>query len=166
MFFWLAASIVLFSAVAVVVLPNPLHSALCLATNLVAVAAIYAMLGAHFLAAVQVTVYAGALMVLVVFVIMLLNFKHESFKLSDVLIFIVGLMVSTCSAALLCSGFSSLLQGKILFSAKSGLDTKALGIELFKENPFLFQLAGVLLLTSLVGSVLLANQRRITKIKS
>jgi NADH-quinone oxidoreductase subunit J len=166
MLFWLVASIVLISALAVIILPNPLYSALCLATNLVAVAALYAMLGAHFLAAVQITVYAGAIMVLVVFVIMLLNFKHESFGLSDFFIFIVGLLTSAASAFLLSTGFNSLFAGTKLYGEKTGFGTKEIGIELFKETPLLFQLAGVLLLTALIGSVLLANQRRVIKIKS
>lgn len=88
--FWILAILVLLSALAVVLLPNPLHSALCLASNLVAVAGIYALLGAHFLAAVQVIVYAGAIMVLVVFVLMLLNVKSEERYIRDLFLVLIA----------------------------------------------------------------------------
>jgi NADH-quinone oxidoreductase subunit J len=77
LFFWFFAAITVATAVYVVAARNPLHSALSLIGTFFALACIYALLGAHMLAALQVLVYAGAVMVLFVFVIMLLNIKDE-----------------------------------------------------------------------------------------
>ncbi len=167
MIFWILAAVIIVSALAVICLPNPLHSALCLATNLVAVGALYGMLGAHFLAAVQVTVYAGAIMVLVVFVIMLLNFKHETFSYADLSIFIVAFMSVAFCGVFIAKGFNGFFANRKLFiSDENSLTAKQLGVELFTNHPLLFQLSGVLLLVALVGAVLLANQRRMPKVKT
>ena len=66
------------AAIGVVAFKNPLYSAFSLIMNLLAVAGLYAVMNAHFLATSQVVVYAGAIMVLVLFVLMLLNLKTES----------------------------------------------------------------------------------------
>lgn len=76
-FFWFFAVIAITTAVGVVVARNPLHSALSLIGSFFALAGLYILLGAQLLAALQVLVYAGAVMVLFVFVIMLLNLKEE-----------------------------------------------------------------------------------------
>ncbi len=75
--FYFFAAITVATALYVVAARNPLHSALSLIGTFFAMACIYALLGAHMLAALQVLVYAGAVMVLFVFVIMLLNIKDE-----------------------------------------------------------------------------------------
>src|SRR5580765_4458712 len=75
--FILFASLAIGSAIAMVSQRNPLYSAISLIGVFIALAAIYVTLAAPFIAAVQVIVYAGAIMVLVIFVIMLLNVEHE-----------------------------------------------------------------------------------------
>ena len=72
------AAIGVASAIGVIGFRNPLTSAFSLIIHLLAIAGLYALLGAHFLAVSQVVVYAGAIMVLVLFVLMLLNLKSES----------------------------------------------------------------------------------------
>lgn len=162
--FWILACFVIVSAIAVVVLSNPLHSALCLVVNLVAVAGIYALLGAHFLAAVQIIVYAGAIMVLVVFVLMLLNIKSESRSLGD-----FALIVLAVSAALFCANMLIPLIHKHFFNTvvinSDGEGSLAGGVaeigkRLFVDQAFLFQLTAVILLAAIVGSVMLASQRK------
>ena len=78
--FFAIAAIAVASALGLILRPNAIHGALFLVVNLGSVAALYLMLGAEFLAAAQVIVYAGAIMVLFVFVIMLLNAGAESKK--------------------------------------------------------------------------------------
>jgi NADH-quinone oxidoreductase subunit J len=75
--FWLWGGIAVIFAVMMILKRNPVHSALCLVVVFVSLALLYVLLGAEFLAAVQVIVYAGAIMVLFLFVIMLLNLDAE-----------------------------------------------------------------------------------------
>ena len=75
--FFVLAGIAVIGAVSLIVQRHPIHSALSLIVVMVALAALYLLLGAEFVAAVQVIVYAGAIMVLFVFVIMLLNAGEE-----------------------------------------------------------------------------------------
>lgn len=92
--FLIYAVLLLASASGVVGFHNPIRSGLCLIVNLLTVAAMFASLGAHFLAATQIIVYAGAIVVLVIFVLMLLNVKDEAFSSRDRRVTIAGLVVS------------------------------------------------------------------------
>ena len=80
LYLYIIAPILILSALGVVVFRNPIHSGLALVTNLIGVATLYAALDANFLAVVQIVVYAGAVMVLVLFVLMLINIKEELFN--------------------------------------------------------------------------------------
>ena len=77
LFFFIFATIAIASALLLVMFRNPVYSALSLVTTLFALAGLFVLLNAYFLAAVQVIVYAGAIMVLFLFVIMLLNLGHS-----------------------------------------------------------------------------------------
>ena len=162
--FWILAILVLVPAFAVVTLSNPLHSALCLAMNLVAVAGIYALLGAHFLAAVQVIVYAGAIMVLVVFVLMLLNIKSEKRTIFDLGLLLIALSVAGSAGYLLLPLVHQEFAGKMMLTSASNGSLAGgvveIGKKFFGEQGFLFQLTGIILITAIVGAVMLATQRR------
>lgn len=157
--FGILAILVLLSALAVVLLPNPLHSALCLALNLVAVAGIYALLGAHFLAAVQVIVYAGAIMVLVVFVLMLLNIKSEQKTFADLLYSLSAIAVAGLLGYWAFPIINHEFQNKMILNTALTNTTNEIGIRLFSDQAFLFQLTGIILITAIVGAVMLASQR-------
>ena len=163
--FWILAILVLVSALAVVVLPNPLHSALCLAMNLVAVAGIYALLGAHFLAAVQIIVYAGAIMVLVVFVLMLLNVKSEKRTLLDLGLLLIAVCTAGSAAYLFLPLLHQEFAGKIMLTSTADASLAGgvveIGKKLFGEQAFLFQLTAIVLITAIVGAVMLASQRKV-----
>jgi NADH-quinone oxidoreductase subunit J len=75
--FFILAILAVAGALGVVLAPNPIHSAVALVMTLMVTAAVYLMLGAQFLAVIQVIVYAGAIVVLFIFVIMLLNMGKE-----------------------------------------------------------------------------------------
>ena len=75
--FYFLSALIIVASIGVVVLKNPVYSALSLIATLLGVACVFAIMQAHFLAVVQVIVYAGAIMVLVLFVLMLLNVKSE-----------------------------------------------------------------------------------------
>jgi NADH-quinone oxidoreductase subunit J len=136
---------------------NPVTSAMFLVLAIVALAGLFVLLHAFFLAAVQVLVYAGAVMVLFLFVIMLLDLKAEERRKIKVL-GIVGGLVSV--GAILAIFLSSLLNAPLGAAESPVLDgsTDRLGKLLFTEYLLPFEIVSVLLLVAMVGVVLLSKK--------
>lgn len=160
--FWILALITMTSAIMVITMANPIFSALALAMTMVGVAALFVTLDAYFLAGVQLIVYAGAVMVLFVMVLMLFDLKHElkafskgvltgGVKLATVGLF-AGLMVG---GILVTHGMAT----KNVDLATSGDNTATLAQLLFSHYLFGFEALGVLLLIVAVGSVALARSK-------
>lgn len=154
--FYILSGIVVGSTFMVLFLRNPIYCALSLVANLLAVAGLFAVLNAHFLAVVQVTVYAGAIMVLVLFVLMLLNVQTEEKRHFSIPWIISGVLIAAIfGLSIFPQMFNSF---NVLPSALNG-SVKSLGKVLFNEYPLLFELSGFLLLGSMVGAVMLAKKR-------
>lgn len=156
--FFVLAGLIIGSSLGVLLISNPMYVALSLVMNLLAMAGLFALLNAHFLSVVQITVYAGAVMVLVLFVIMLLNIKDESEKLPDFKYLIVS--------AIFLAWFSiSAVPHFALFDSKQRLplpdgSVSNFGKILYQDYPLLFQLSGFLLLAAMVGAVMLAKRNK------
>jgi NADH-quinone oxidoreductase subunit J len=151
----------LVSAVVVVFHRNPVVCALALAFNLVSIAGFYLLLNAQFLALLQVIVYAGAIMVLILFVIMLLNLPEEArrphggfFQKSLGLIFSVALVGVLATALLRSSEGARYLEPSPEFGSVS-----ALGTTLFTKLFYPFEAVSLLLIVAMIGAVLLAKRR-------
>lgn len=163
--FWFLAMVVVFSGLAVVMFKNPVFSALSLVMTMVGISALFVTLNAYFIAGVQLIVYAGAVMVLFVMVLMLFDLKGElqAFtrgRFSGALkIAIVGALSGLIVGALTI--------GKNWFepvnkeaAANASLDTtKQLAIVLFTKHIFIFEVLGVLLLVIAIGAVSLARSK-------
>ena len=136
---------------------NPVTSAMFLVLTIVSLAGLFVLLHAFFLAAVQVLVYAGAVMVLFLFVIMLLDLKAEERRKIKTL-GIVGGLVSV--GAILSIFLSSLLHAPLGASNSPALEggTVRLGKLLFTEYLLPFEIVSVLLLVAMVGVVLLSKK--------
>lgn len=155
--FLVLALLTLVACLGVVLSRNPLFSALWLITAMLALAAFYAMLNAHFLALVQVIVYAGAIMVLVIFLLMLLNVKAEKASAG---------LVPTVLTALVAAGFVGLglpsiqrvFSGFADPSVPAPGDTESFGVLLFSQYIFAFEAASILILAAIVGAVMLAKR--------
>jgi NADH-quinone oxidoreductase subunit J len=158
--FILFAGIAIGSAIAVVAQRNPLYSAISLIGVFISLACLYVMLAAPFLAAVQVIVYAGAIMVLVVFVIMLLNVEQEErrTRLGFLVPGAVGL------AALLIAEVTFILywvQVSPVTPAGNVSDTgltASIGTGLFTTYLLPFEITSILLLMAIVGAMTLARR--------
>jgi len=159
-----AVLFVLFGAVAVgasimvVTRKHPLASALYLILALVAVAALFVLRQAHFLAAVQVIVYAGAVIVLFVFVIMLVNIPENLLPTERV----TAVRVLGVAAAGLLILESALVAA--LFSMRKDLESgggtlEAVGRALFTDYLLAFEITSVLLLAALIGAITLAKKK-------
>lgn len=154
------------AAIMVITRKNPIISALYLCLTLFSLAGLFVMLGAYFIAAVQVLVYAGAIMVLFVFVIMLLNLDPEKL---DIKSFHPPKVLSVFSAFLLF-GFLAFIFWNNKLTGITGVDTQALvdqngghlkviSAKLFTTFLLPFEITSILLLVAIVGAVIMAKRR-------
>jgi len=142
---------------------NPIHSALFLVLTFVCVAVLYFLLYCPFIAVVQVIVYAGAIAMLIVFVIMLLDLEEE---LRSGLTLLYSKILGGALAILFLFGIiysvaSSPLTGKVgpYAPAKLSENVKAVGEVLFTEYLFPFEIVSILLVAAIIGAVVLSKQR-------
>jgi NADH-quinone oxidoreductase subunit J len=161
--FYLFAALIIVSALAVVAMPNPIHSTLSLIVTLIGVACLFALMKGHFLATVQIIVYSGAIVVLVLFVLMLLNIKEEVrgnlpyFSIAMLLTF--SAILIALLAPLFIEGFSELPLAVKNGSAIEGT-VENLGMVLYEKFYFPFELASLLIMAALIGAVMIGRSRK------
>ncbi len=156
--FWALALPLVLAAVGVILHPSPVYSALALVLALFLLAVYFLFLGAHLVAWLQIIVYAGAIMVLFLFVIMLLNLQQEAEigarRLRPVAWLGGGLLV--LEIWLLARGIPDSARENL----PEGFGTVAvLGAKLFTDFLLPFEITSVLLLVAIVGAVVLAKRR-------
>ncbi|MDQ1557757.1 MAG: NADH-quinone oxidoreductase subunit [Pyrinomonadaceae bacterium] len=164
--FVLLAGLAIGSAIAMVVQRNPLYSAISLIGVFIALAGLYLTLAAPFLAAIQIIVYAGAIMVLVVFVIMLLNVEEEEHKpvrlgyLTAVAILLAAVLFGEAGFILYFMGNSALepLDPNAVGNTSNVGLTSSIGTGLFTNYLLPFEITSVLLLMAIVGAMTLARR--------
>ena len=166
--FVVAAAMILAGAIGVVVRSHPVHAALSLILTLFGVAVMFVAQEAHFLAAVQVIVYAGAIVVLFLFVIMLLgvdrteDIKAEPFKVQRPLAVIVGLgVIGLVTAAVVASRDVVSSRGSGLVTpdmADPDSNIRQLSRSVFGDYVVAFEVTSVLLVVAVVGTVLLTRR--------
>jgi NADH-quinone oxidoreductase subunit J len=168
--FYLFGLIAIASSIAFVTRKSPVSAALWLVNTMFCLAALYVMLEAHFIGVIQVLVYAGAIMVVFLFVVMLLNLGHAS-EIADTRGKWGRLGAGLLGLALLAQVMA--LTGKRLpepFTPGGGYDAetvRALGAvgsvaqPLFNEYLLAFELTSVLLLVAIVGAVVLGRRRQV-----
>lgn len=157
--FALIALIAVASAVGLIVKRNPIHGALFLVVNLGSIAALYLMMGAEFLAAAQVIVYAGAIMVLFVFAIMvLIPGKEETGPDPRRRWRLLALPVGVALLLEMAAAVAARRAPPRATPAPPG-GVEAIGRLLFTDYLFAFELTSVLLLAAMVGVLLLARRR-------
>ena len=165
--FWLLAIVTVLSGLIVILVTNPIFSALALAMTMVGVAALFVTLGAYFLAGVQLIVYAGAVMVLFVMVLMLFDLKHELQAFSRgrftgiVKIASVGMLSGLVVGSVVLTSANVIKNSEATPAVPGGaMDaTKSLGQLLFTKYLFGFEALGVLLMVVAVGAVALARSK-------
>jgi NADH-quinone oxidoreductase subunit J len=163
MFYALAAFILGFG-VLVITARNTVHSVLFLVANFLCVAVVYVMLGAEFLAVIQILVYAGGIVVLYLFVVMLVNLRTpreeplDKRRRSMAGFVLAGVMLAEISAILVYSA------GRPTMAAAGGAElaprgnTEVVGMLLYTDYLVPFELASMLLLVAMVGAILLARK--------
>ena len=158
--FVLIAGVAVGSALGLVLKRNPIHGALFLVVNLGTVAVLYLTLGAQFLAVAQVAVYAGAIMVLFVFAIMvLIPGKEETGPDPRRVYRLLALPVGAVLLALLVAVVAAGARGRAPAATAAPDGVEAIARLLFTDYLFPFELTSVLLLAAMVGVLVLARRR-------
>lgn len=165
--FWILAVSAVITALAVVVPPfgrNPIHAALSLVLCFTAMAGLFALLAAHLLAALQVLVYAGAIMVVFVFVIMLLNLRKE--ELGDSRLTLTKVVGGLALMFVLGKLFTfigddpmSRAPGADLSKAADFGTIASVGQLLYKDFMIPFELTSILLLVAVIGALVMAKKQ-------
>jgi len=156
--FIILAIVTVGAALLVILSKNPVSSVLYLVLTFFCIAAFYVILGAQFLAAVQIIVYAGAIMVLFLFVVMLLNLRKIEEKGSS-FTKTLGVMAGALIIILFITAFSGI---EVTPPDTTGLTpTESLGERLFTQYLIPFEIASVLLLVAIVGAVVLVKKKRV-----
>jgi len=160
-FFYFLSGLTLASGVLVITRKNPVHSALALIFGLLAQAGLYLMLYAPFVAGVQIILYAGGIMVLFLFVIMLVNLersqKEEQFNKQ----WLVGIVAAAALGVLFVLVY---MKGADLFPVRMTLPTESnntqeIGVMLYGQYMLAFEIASLLLLVAIIGAVVMAKKR-------
>jgi NADH-quinone oxidoreductase subunit J len=161
--FWVVAPVSVGAAVLMLLQRNAVFSALLLVVNQFTLAVFFAMLGAHFLAAVQVIVYAGAIMVLFLFVIMFLGVDRREALVEPIrgqrfLALALGFLLVGAVAVAVASGVG--LRGEPLapFPAE-GDNVAEIGRALFTDFVFPFEVTSILLIVAAIAAMVLARRR-------
>lgn len=156
--FYVAAAVAVICTFMVITSVNPVHALLYLIVSLLSVALIFFLLGAPFAAALEVIVYAGAIMVLFVFVVMMLNPESQTIRSRKQLLRPwMWFGPSVPAAVLLGELIYVLTAGRGSFPVDEGVGTHALGRALFGPYVLGVELASILLMAGLVGAYHLAR---------
>jgi NADH-quinone oxidoreductase subunit J len=158
LFFFAVAAVSLTGAVGVVASRHPVHSALFLLVNFVTLAVFFITLGAQFLAAAQVIIYAGGIVILILFVLMLIGSERIEYAAGQRLWTpYAGLILGVILLATMIYTFTA--DPATSMAGSSGLTgaPKEVGITLFTRYILPFEMVGILLLVALIGALLLAK---------
>ncbi|MFZ0814435.1 MAG: NADH-quinone oxidoreductase subunit J [Candidatus Sulfotelmatobacter sp.] len=160
-FFYLFAGIMLIGGILVITRKNPVHSALALIVTLLAQASIYLMLYAPFVAGVQIILYAGGIMVLFLFVIMLVSIDRSVRERQFNSQWVAGLIAATALGGLFIAVYT---KGKNIFPEHAmpiveNDNTQKIATMLYGQYMFAFEIASLLLLVAIIGAVVMAKKK-------
>ena len=163
--FYVISALILGFAVLVVSTRNTVHAVLFLVLNFLAVAALYVLLTAQFLAVIQVLVYAGGIVVLYLFVVMLVNLKrppedHSAPQRRSWLGFALsGAVLAQLAGILVWGGFGTATDSNAAQNSELALNNvERLGMLLYTDYLIPFEVASMLLLVAMVGAIILAKR--------
>jgi NADH-quinone oxidoreductase subunit J len=163
--FWVLAAAAVVASILVVGQRNPMYSVLLLIASFGALAGLYVLLGAPFVAAVQIIIYAGAIMVLFLFVVMLLNVPTEDPPETGMRVFVsagprrFGAVLSAVLVAELAWALAHLREASLPTSAaQPASSVHDIGVRLFHDYAFAFEATSVLILIAMVGAIVLARK--------
>lgn len=159
--FYIAAAVAILSTIMVITRFNLIHALLYLVVSFLAVAVVFFTLGAPFMAALEVIVYAGAIVVLIIFVIMMLNLTHEDVQRErEWLKPSLWVGPAILSAVLLAELVYIVTAVQTTTTATVAVSAKAVGLALYGPYILGVQLCGILLMAGIVGAYHLGRQKK------
>ncbi len=166
--FYVFAAILVFAAVAVITARNPVYSVFYLILAFFNAAGLFVLLGAEYIAMTLVIVYVGAVAVLFLFVVMMLNINLEKIRAGFIRFLPVGLIVAAILfaelAALIYTSFENPTHlapvGVAIPDVKDVTNTEAIGNVLYTHYALLFQISGLVLLVAMIGAIVLTLRQR------
>jgi NADH-quinone oxidoreductase subunit J len=167
-FFWLFATVCIASAVMVISSRNPVHSVLFLILAFVNAAGLFMLMGAEFLAMILIVVYVGAVAVLFLFVVMMLDVDFTELRQGFLAYLPVGALIGiVLLAELITVVFAWAIEPNVSNFITSPIppvhevnNTEALGLVLYTRYVYFFQAAGLILLVAMVGAIVLTLQHK------
>jgi len=163
LFFGYFAIVMVVLSLLIITRKNPVHSVLWTLVLFFHIAGMYIFLNAEFLAAVQIIIYAGAILVLFLFVIMMLNFKEELTAKRFIEEWPIGVALGVSILMFIFFKVSNIAQGPVgeftIEAIKEETHTKALGRVLYTDYILPFEIVGVILLVAVVGAIVLAKKK-------
>ncbi|HBG92660.1 MAG: hypothetical protein A2X54_00595 [Nitrospirae bacterium GWF2_44_13] len=167
LFFGYFAAVIILLSVIVITRRNPVHSVMWMLLLFFHIAGLYLFLNAEFIAAIQVIVYAGAILVLFLFVLLLLNLREELKVKRFVGAWPAGLFITTAILVIVLGAVKSFVPGPAgkysIEFIKQETHTKALGKLLYTDYLFPFEIASLVLLVAIIGAIVLAKRKTRSK---
>ena len=158
--FWIFAIVMLIFGTSVVAQPNPVSSALSLVVSFIALAVLFVSLDAFFIGIIEILVYAGAVMVLFLFIIMLLDLRSGTRHKTNLVTVVGGILIALIFVGELWQVLNAFPEGKrgVPALAASVSDVQSVGHVLFSGYNLPFQIVAVLILVATVGVVVLSKK--------
>ena len=161
-FFFLLATVAVAAALGMLISRSPVNSALWLVLNLFCIAGLYITLNASFIGVIQILVYAGAIMVLFLFVIMLLNLEAlptpKAFDWKKGVAFLLGMVILAQLVFVVAAGLGAVPELPEAQAALTG-SAEVIAVELFTRYALPLEVIALLLLAATIGAVMLAKRR-------
>ena len=166
--FYLFAILLIASAVLVILSRNPVHSVLWLIVAFFNAAGLMVLVGAEFIAMLLVIVYVGAVAVLFLFVVMMLDIDFAELRAGFIKNFPLGILIAVVLASELIFGILAVNSGGLKLGTPDGSaapimgvsNTAAIGALLYTRYLFLFEAAGIILLVAMIGAIVLTHRQR------
>ena len=166
--FYLFSALVILSAVLVITARNPVHSVLWLIVAFFNAAGLMVLVGAEFIAMLLVIVYVGAVAVLFLFVVMMLDIDFAELRAGFIKNFPLGIAIALVLLAELVLGIGAYRAGALELGVPDGTaapimdrsNIESLGAVLYSKYLFLFETAGIILLVAMVGAIVLTHRER------
>jgi NADH-quinone oxidoreductase subunit J len=162
--FWFLSALALLGAIGVVASKNPIYSVLCLIVVFFAISGHYILMNAQFLAIVNIIVYAGAIMVLFLFVIMLMNLNSQTGPLKNVYMKMAGIVAGLTFMIVLVAALSHSETQNIVMRPGSSVGLiENLGKALFNTYVVPFEISSVLFLSAMIGAIVIGKKDKVEK---
>lgn len=157
--FWFLSALAIAAAIGVIASKNPIYSVLCLVVVFFAISGHYILMNAQFLAIVNIIVYAGAIMVLFLFVIMLMNLNAETEPVKNIYLKMAGIISGLTLMIVLVAALSHAETANVVMRAGTSVGlTENLGKALFNNYVVPFEISSVLFLSAMVGAILIGKK--------